>query len=116
MDKKRKQELLQRALGLRHKLKVHESMKQPETHEEIAIMTVAKWDFEDEIQAIDEVLREERNRIVAARKAAFLNGAGVKPPKGDFDSPPEPLAPPSFKGSEGSKGSESKKKRSEKSG
>ncbi len=81
MDKKRKQELLQRQLGLRHKLKVHESMKQPETHDEIAVMTVAKWEFEDEIQAIDEVLREERARIVAAKKAAFLSGASVKAPK-----------------------------------
>ena len=78
-------------------------MKQPETHEEIAQMTVSKWEFEDEIQAIEEVLREERNRLVAAKKAAFLNGASVKPPKGDFEPLLEPPAP---------KASESKRKKS----
>jgi HD-like signal output (HDOD) protein len=72
MDKLRRLELMQRSLGLRHKLKVHESMKQPDNHEDIAIMLITKWEFEDEIRAIEEVLQEERHRNVQTKKNALV--------------------------------------------
>ena len=56
MDKERKLELILRSLGLRHKLKVHESMKMPDTHDEIAVMMFAKWELEDELHAIESIL------------------------------------------------------------
>lgn len=72
MEKTKKVDLIQRQLGLRHKLKVHDSMKLPDTHEDIAHSLVTKWDFEDEINAIEEVLSEQRRAAVAARKAQIL--------------------------------------------
>jgi HD-like signal output (HDOD) protein len=72
MDKVRKIELIQRSLGLRHKLKVHESMKAPETHDEMSIMLLAKWELEDELRAIEDVLSEARQKNVSAKKAIVL--------------------------------------------
>ena len=68
MDRIKKLALIQRSLGLRHKLKVHESLKAPETHEELSIMMLAKWDLEDELRAIEEVLGGERSRAVAGKR------------------------------------------------
>ena len=68
MDKERKVELIQRSLGIRHKLKVHDSMKSPETHEEIAIMMLAKWELEDELHAIEQLLAEDRHENVKAKR------------------------------------------------
>lgn len=68
MDKERKLELLQRALGLRHKLKVHESMKQPETHEDLSLMMLARWEYEDELKAIEEILNQERAKNTQEKK------------------------------------------------
>ena len=68
MEKDRKLELIQRSLGIRHKLKVHDSMKQPDTHEEIAVMMLAKWELEDELHAIEQLLAEERHGNVAAKR------------------------------------------------
>ena len=81
MDKIRKLELIQRALGLRHKIKVHESMKSPETHEDLSIMTLAKWELEDELHAIDELLAEIRRRNVLDKKKAIDGEDGSLPPK-----------------------------------
>jgi hypothetical protein len=69
MDKLRKLELIQRSLGLRHKLKVHESMKAPDSHEDMAHMLIAKWEFEDEIKAIEEILANGRQANVNAKRA-----------------------------------------------
>jgi hypothetical protein len=69
MDRVEKLELIKRSLGLRHKLKVHESMKPPETHEELAVMLLAKWEFEDELRAIEEILAGERAKNVALKRA-----------------------------------------------
>jgi HD-like signal output (HDOD) protein len=69
MDKLRKLELIQRSLGLRHKLKVHESMKAPDTHEDIAIMLLTKWEYEDELHAIEEMLTESRQKNTAKKRA-----------------------------------------------
>ncbi len=77
MDKNTKLELIQRALGLRHKLKVHESMKQPETHEEIAVMMLAKWEYEDELRAIEDLLNEARASNASHKRQQILKD-GVK--------------------------------------
>lgn len=79
MEKQRKMDLIQRSLGIRHKLKVHESMKLPETHEEIAQMLVAKWDLEDELGAIEEILADNRAAAVKVRKTQILKGEFKKP-------------------------------------
>lgn len=71
MERLRKLELLKRSLGLRHKLKVHESMKAPDTHEDLAASLLAKWEFEDELRAIEEVLADVRVASVAVKKLAI---------------------------------------------
>ncbi len=72
MDKLKRLQLIQRSLGLRHKLKVHESMKQPETHEDVAVMLITKWEYEDELRAIEEILAETRQENVQKKKAVLL--------------------------------------------
>lgn len=80
MDRLRKLELVQRSLGLRHKLKVHESMKPPETHDDLAIMMLAKWELEDELRACEELLAEDRQGNIALKKKQIAK-EGPKPPK-----------------------------------
>ena len=67
MTKETKRELLLRQLGLKHNLKVHDSVKQPETHEEMAANWLARWELEDEIAAIDAILADAR-RIATTEK------------------------------------------------
>ena len=71
MDRVKKQALIQRSLGLRHKLKVHESLKAPDTHDELSIMMMAKWELEDELRAIEEILANDRSRNVAGKRQAI---------------------------------------------
>ncbi|NBU21003.1 hypothetical protein EBS43_06280 [bacterium] len=73
MDRNRKIALIQRSLGIRHKLKVHESMKSPESHEEIALMLVSKWELEDELRAIEQILDEERLSNVTRKRTEILD-------------------------------------------
>ena len=68
MERERKLELIQRSLGLRHKIKVHDSMKSPETHEELSASLLAKWELEDELRAIEDILQSDRDRLVAERR------------------------------------------------
>jgi len=77
MDKIRKLELIQRSLGLRHKLKVHESMEQPTTHEDLAIMLLTKWEYEDELSAIEGLIAEARASNVR-EKQKLLEKDGPK--------------------------------------
>jgi adenylate cyclase len=72
MEKSKKLDLLKRTLGLKHKLKVHESTKAPETHEETARMLVSKWDFEDEITAIESILQEARTESIRSKREQIL--------------------------------------------
>jgi hypothetical protein len=65
MDRAKKVELIQRSLGIRHKLKVHGSMEQPETHEELSVSLLAKWELEDELHAIEQILAQARQNNVA---------------------------------------------------
>jgi hypothetical protein len=69
MERYRKIELIQRSLGIRHKLKVHESMKAPDNHEDLALMMLSRWDLEDELHAIEETLAEARLINVNQRKS-----------------------------------------------
>lgn len=85
MEKPRKLELVQRSLALRHKLKVHESMKAPETHDEHSLMMLTRWEIEDELKAIEELLAESRKENVA-RKRTQLEKA--------YFGPSAPLAEP----------------------
>jgi hypothetical protein len=78
MDKNRKLELIQRSLGIRHKLKVHESMKSPDTHEELSLMLLSKWELEDELKAIEDLLNESRNTNVSRKKDALAKNGPIK--------------------------------------
>lgn len=60
MTREEKMELIQRMLGLQHKLKVHDSVKSPTTHEELAASQLSRWELEDEIAAIERLLQEDR--------------------------------------------------------
>jgi hypothetical protein len=81
MDRVRKLELIQRSLGIRHKLKVHESMKPPETHEELSLMMLAKWELEDELRAIEELLADSRLKNVAVKRKAIGTEDDSLPPE-----------------------------------
>ena len=72
MDRIKKIELIQRTLGIRHKLKVHETMKAPETHEDLAVMLNSKWELGDELHAIEELLNASRQKNMEAKKAAYV--------------------------------------------
>ena len=71
MDRHRKLELIQRSLGIRHKLKVQDSMKAPDTHEDLALVMLSKWELEDELRAIEEILADTRLANVENRKRNF---------------------------------------------
>jgi hypothetical protein len=68
MEKERKLELIQRSLGIRHKLKVHDSMKLPDNHEDISVMMLSKWELEDELHAIEQILAGIRHDNVAVKR------------------------------------------------
>ena len=81
MDRVRKLELIQRSLGLRHKLKVHDSLPRPETHDELAVTNLSRWELEDELMAIEELLREARAKNVAEKKAVIAQKGPKKKAK-----------------------------------
>jgi hypothetical protein len=85
MERFQKLELIKRSLGLRHKLKVHESMKAPETHEDLALMLLSKWELEDELKAIDDLIVESRVKNVGYKRTMVE--------KEYLESPSEPAAP-----------------------
>lgn len=77
MERYRKLELLQRSLGIKHKLKVHDSTKAPDTHEDLAHMLLGKWELEDELRAIEEMLEEARRESVATKKLNLQREDGI---------------------------------------
>ena len=77
MHKETKRELLLRQLGLKHKLKVHDSVKQPETHEEMAANWLARWDLEDEIAAIDAILADARRQATTEKRTQIEKELGT---------------------------------------
>jgi hypothetical protein len=82
MDKTRKLELIQRSLGLKHKLKVQEATTPPQTHEDLSAMMLARWELEDEIRAIEELLARTRGEAVSKKVKELLaedeSGAGKR--------------------------------------
>ena len=78
MDKNRKLELIQRSLGLRHKLKVHDSSKSPDTHEELSLMLLSKWELEDELKAIEDLLAEARSMNVNKKKENLARNGPIR--------------------------------------
>lgn len=60
-------------------------MKTPETHEDLALAFLAKWELEDELHAIEELLAEGRSENVAEKKELIteriLKYGSAKPPK-----------------------------------
>lgn len=72
MEKTKKIALIERSLGIRHKLRVYDSMKAPDTHEELAVTLLAKWELEDELASIEEVLAQIRQEGIATRKTRLL--------------------------------------------
>jgi hypothetical protein len=68
MNRTDKLALVQRSLGLRHKLKVHDSMKTPETHEDLALLMLSRWELEDELKAIEEILADLRAESTQEKK------------------------------------------------
>jgi len=85
MTREEKLELIQRMLGLQHKLKVHDSVKGNSSHEELAASHLARWELEDEISAIEKLLEEVRHENVQLKlkqiEADYLSGAPAKKKK-----------------------------------
>ena len=82
MERVHKIDLIQRSLGLRHKIKVHESMKAPDSHEDLAVMLAVKWELEDELQAIEQLLAEaRRENIIGKRKELEKENKILNKPK-----------------------------------
>lgn len=81
MTRDEKLELIQRMLGLKHKLKVLDSMKAPETHEELSVSLLARWELEDEVRAIDILLEEKRVSNVKSKRSQvesqYLSGLPI---------------------------------------
>ncbi|HTL12214.1 MAG TPA: hypothetical protein VL588_06990 [Bdellovibrionota bacterium] len=73
-DRVKKLELIQRSLGLRHKLKVHESMEPPTSHDDLSYTLLAKWELEDELHAIEELLAEMRRDNVKRKRDLVSSG------------------------------------------
>ena len=90
MDRVKKIELIQRSLGLRHKLKVHDSMKAAETHEDLAVMLLARWELEDELRAIEEIIAEDRTKNVGAKRSNFLKQEPTPPEEKSSTGAKEP--------------------------
>jgi hypothetical protein len=85
MTREEKMELIQRMLGIRHKLKVHDSMKSPETHEELSISLLSRWELEDELRAIEGMIEDERRENVQLKQKqieeTYLSGKPLKKKK-----------------------------------
>ena len=85
MERLQKLALIQRSLGLRHKIKVHESIKAPDSHEELSIMLLSKWELEDELRAIESLLNDARDKNVGTKRSGLLK-AGIIPPDLPIDA------------------------------
>lgn len=77
MDKKYKLVLLKRALGIKHKLKVLESVKSSDSHEDVAAVMLARWEYEDELRAIEEILNSMRQQTVSDIKNSIVEDSRV---------------------------------------
>lgn len=87
MERDRKLELVQRSLGIRHKLRVHETMKAPDSHEEMAAILLARWELEDELRAIEEVIGDLRSKNVSLKRTKLLKESPDSAPTGERKKP-----------------------------
>ena len=82
MTREEKLELVERMLGLQHKLKVHDSVKNLNSHEELAANYLARWELEDEISAIEKLMDGARQDNVQVKlkqlKEDYLSGTPKK--------------------------------------
>ena len=82
MTREEKLVLIERMLGLQHKLKVHDSVKSSNSHEELAASHLARWELEDEISAIEKLLetvREDNIKVKLKQIAEdYLSGHSKK--------------------------------------
>ncbi|MBS1958403.1 MAG: hypothetical protein JST80_02935 [Bdellovibrionales bacterium] len=85
MTREEKMELIQRMLGIKHKLKVHDSMQAPETHEEQSVSLLSRWELEDELKAIEILIDDERVSNIKAKQKqieeTYLSGKPLKKKK-----------------------------------
>lgn len=85
MTRDEKMELIQRMLGLQHKLKVHDSVGTASNHEDMAASQLARWELEDEIAAIEKLLAVDRAECVKIKlkqiEEDYLSGKPVKKKK-----------------------------------
>ena len=74
MDRVSKLALIQRSLGIRHKLKVHESINSPGNHEELSVMLLTKWELEDELRALAKQRRvlDDRGNLLKSQEATLV--------------------------------------------
>lgn len=101
MDRVEKLELIQRSLGIRHKLKVHDSMKPAETHEDLALTLLARWELEDELRAIEQLLADERDENVGRKRKIIVKeylGSKSKPASEDDELDEKPKSRAKKKG------------------
>ena len=82
MVREEKLALIERMLGLRHKIKVLDSLQKANSHEELAISWLARWEREDEISAIEGLLVGVRLDNIQLKlkqiQNRYLSGAAVK--------------------------------------
>ena len=57
-------ELLLRMFGIKHKLRVNDSIKPQDGHQEQSASLIARWELEDELKAIELILEETRRENV----------------------------------------------------
>ncbi len=75
-DRGKKQLLIERQLGLRHKLKVNEAGPTPQNHKEMASLAVANGELDDEIAAIEEFLAMVRTAARQEKLRALIQEHG----------------------------------------
>lgn len=52
--------LVKRTLALKHKLKVYDNVPAPDSHEDLAVHQLGRWELEDELRAIEALLEKVR--------------------------------------------------------
>lgn len=83
MTREEKLGLIERMLGLKHKLKVHDSMKAPDSHDELSMSLLSRWELEDELRAIELLLENERSGNVREKTKQLQEDylSGTRPAK-----------------------------------
>ncbi len=93
VDRTKKAQLMERILGLKHKLRVNESGPTPQNHKEMAALAVANWDLEDEITVIEDYLGRTRTQNRKIKLASLIEELGDPEKASPEDSKPVKKAP-----------------------